>query len=183
MRRPCPVRRKRYRSAREGRRRIQEGDAIPVPQDGQHPGTCSNCLPVPMHRQTTPHPQQRRDPVRRTFSWPLFVCNLSSRSCWRKLKRVPYPCDPSSSDPTGKRKRRGPLKPAVATEEPRVKHHHGQQRRPTMIPPWTAQPKISEESLEDAMSAEQERLSKPRASWSESSKEDGKIPGDERRSA
>ena len=26
-----------------------------------------------MHRQTTPHPQQRRNPVRRTFSQPLFV--------------------------------------------------------------------------------------------------------------
>ena len=51
----------------------------------------------------------------------------------------------------------GPSKPAAATKEPRVKHRHSQQRRQT---------KISEESLEDATSAEQERCSKPRASWS-----------------
>ena len=36
-------------------------------------------------------------------------------------KRAPYPCDPFSSDPAGKRKRRGPSKPAAATEEPQVK--------------------------------------------------------------
>ena len=32
-----------------------------------------------------------------------------------ELKRAPYPCDPSSSDPAGKRRRRGASKSAVAT--------------------------------------------------------------------
>ena len=48
------------------------------------------------------------------------------------LKRVPYPCDPSASDPAGRRKKRGLSKPAAATAELRVKHRHGQQRRQTM---------------------------------------------------
>ena len=40
-RRSRPVRRKRYQVARKGRR-VQEEDAVTVPQDGQHPGTRSN---------------------------------------------------------------------------------------------------------------------------------------------
>ena len=32
-----------------GRRRVQEGDAISVPQDREHPGICPNRLPVPPH--------------------------------------------------------------------------------------------------------------------------------------
>ena len=40
------------------------------------------------------------------------------------------------------------------------------ERKPTKILPWTVQQKISEESSGDATSAEQERRSKPRASWS-----------------
>ena len=121
---------------------------------------------APMRRQTTPHLQQRRDPARRTFFRPLFVCHQSDRSRWRLPKRVPYPCDPSSSDPAGKRKRRVLSKPAAATEEPRVKHRHGQQRRQMKTLPWTVQTKISEESSEDAMSATQECRSKQCASWS-----------------
>ena len=35
-----------------------------------------------------------------------------------------------------------------------------------MTPPWTVQTKASEESSETATSAEQERHSKPRTSWS-----------------
>ena len=147
-----------------GCERVQEGDVITVPQDGQHPGICSNCLPVPpMRRQTTPHLQQRQDPTRRTSSRPLFVCHRSGR---RPPKRAPHPCDPSNSNPAGKRKRRGLSKPAAATEKPRVKHRPGQWRRPTKTLPWTVQPKTSEESKEGATSAEQERRSKPCASWS-----------------
>ena len=124
---------------------------VSVPQERQHPRICSNCLPMPpICRKKTPHLQQKRDPVRRTFSWTLFV----------------YPCDSSSSDPAGKRKRRGPSKPAAATEEPWVKHCHGQQRKQTMTPPWTVQTNISKESSEDATSAEQERRLKPHTSWS-----------------
>ena len=119
-----------------------------------------------MRRQTTPHPQQRRNPVTWIFSWPLFVCHRSGRSLRRPPKKAPYPCDPSSSDPAGKRKRRGPSKPAAPTEEPRGKHHHSQQRRQTMTPPWMVQTKISEETSEDATSAEKERRFKPYASWS-----------------
>ena len=59
----------------------------------------------------------------------------------------------------------GPSKPAAATEEPRVKHCHGQQRRQTKTLPWTVQTKISEESQEDATSAEQEHCLKPCRSW------------------
>ena len=104
-RRSCLVRRKQYRGAREGRRRVQGGDVISVPQDGQHPGTCSNRLPVPpMHRWTTPHTQRRRDPVRRTFSRSLSVYPRSRR---RPPKRVPFLCYFSSSDHAGKRKRKG----------------------------------------------------------------------------
>ena len=55
---------------------------------------------------------------------------------------------------------------AAATAEPQGKHRHSQQIRQTKTPPWTVQPKICEESSRDATSAEQERRSKPRASWS-----------------
>ena len=47
------------------------------------------------------------------------------------------------------------------TGVPQVRHSHGQQRKQMKTQPWTDQMKISEESSEDAMSAEQERRSKP----------------------
>ena len=47
-----------------------------------------------------------------------------------------------------------------------MRHRHGQQRRQTKTMLWTVQKKISEESSEDATSAEQERCLKPYTSCS-----------------
>ena len=97
-RRSCPIRWKRYRGASEGRRRILEGDAVSIPQDGQHPGLSSKSLPVPPVRPTGNPPSTERDPIRRTFSRPLFACY---RSCRKPMKRAPYPCVTAASDPAG----------------------------------------------------------------------------------
>ena len=121
-RRSRPVSRKQHRVAREGRRRVQEGNAVTVPQDRQHPGTRSNGLPEPpVRRQTAPHSQQRRNPIR-TFSRSLFVYLRIDRSHPSSLKRVSYPWTPASSYPGGKKKRKTQSKSAAATARQRLKH-------------------------------------------------------------
>ena len=65
-----------------------------------------------------------------------------------------------------------------------MRYRHGQQRKRIETQPWTDPTKISEESSEDATSAEQERHSKALTSGSgQSQVKEGKIPGDNRRSA
>ena len=73
----------------------------------------------------------------------------------------------------------------TATEAPRERRHHGQQRKKIKTQLRTDQPKISKESTVDANSGEQEHWSKPRAACSgqESSKGEGKRSEDEGRPA
>ena len=93
-------------------RRVQDGDAIPIPQDGQQPGLGPNNLPVPpVRRQATPTGNGRD-----TSSWHSHVCNRSGWSCRRQMKRAPYLCAPSASHPAGQKKR--PSEPSSATAAP-----------------------------------------------------------------
>ena len=97
-RRACPVRRKRYRSARKGRRRVQEGNTVTVPENGHDPGLGSYRLPLPPERsQATPNSQRESRPVRLTSFRLLYLFPQSGRSLRRKRKREPYPCGSSSS--------------------------------------------------------------------------------------
>ena len=97
-RRACPVRRKRYRGARKGRRRVQKGNPVTVPENGHHPGLSSYCLPPPpVLSQATPNSQRESRPVRSTFSRRLCLYLR------RKRKREPYPCSSSSSYQTGQK--------------------------------------------------------------------------------
>ena len=117
-----------------------------------------------MHRQSTPYPQQRQNPVRRTFSRSLFVYLRNGRNSQRAPKKGALPLVPLLFRPRWEEE--GVVEACCCDREITGETPPRSAVEPTRIPPWTVQPNISEESSGDVTSAEQEHRSKPHASWS-----------------
>ena len=160
-RRACPARRKRYRGARKGRRRVQEGNTVTVPENGHHPGLGSNCLPLsPVRSHAAPYPHRESHPVRSTFSRLPYL--RSGRSLRRKRKREPFPCGSSSSYQTGQKGK----KTTSASEQYELQKSSPAQNQTPTIQQTHQPPQVSEESWVDGEYVEQERCSPPHTSWS-----------------
>ena len=159
-RRACPVRRKRYRGARKGRRRVPEGNPVTVPENGHHPGLGSYRLPPPpVQSQAPPNSQRESCPVKSTFSRLLCLYLRSGRSLRRKRKREPYTYSSSSSYQTGQKGKKTMSASELQKSSP------AQRQMPT-IQQTPQPPQVSEESWMDGGYVAQERRSQPHASWS-----------------